>query len=176
MKEIIINSPTYGTKIAQVDDKDYEYLNQWKWQLKKHRKTFYAHRTKQIPNRGRKKNHFKMHRVIMGVTDPKIQVDHIDQNGLNCRRSNLRIATHRQNKQNGTSRANSTSKYLGVSLSIQKYKSKTYKSWVMHITINGKISSAGFPFTNDGEIAAAKKYDELASKYFGEFANLNFKS
>jgi len=60
-------------------------------------------------------------------------------------------------------------------MAIQKYKLKEYKSWVMHIRVNGGVKTGSFPFTKDGEIEAAKAYDEMAKKHFGEFANLNFK-
>lgn len=168
MKEIFLNSPTHGNKIALVDDEDYEYLNQWKWQVKKHRKTFYAHRTKQIPNSNRKKDHFKMHRVVMNVADPKIEVDHVDHNGLNCQRSNLRIATRKQNKQNASSHKDSASKYLGVLVE----KRKNGISYCAQIGINGKSTHLG-SFKSEEE--AAKAYDRAAIKHYGEFANPNFK-
>jgi len=171
MKKIIIFSPKHGKKEVLVDDEDFDYINSFKWHLKKHRNTFYACRTKG----DKRKDHFKMHRVIMKITDPDIQIDHKDHNGLNNQKSNLRKATHRQNKYNTLPRKNCTSKYLGVSLHIGKYKNSEYKRWVMHIRINDKVKSASFPYTLEGEILAAQAYDELAKQYRGEFANLNFK-
>lgn len=174
MKEIIINSPTHGNRVALVDDEDYDYINQWKWQLKKHRKTFYAHRTKYIIGGKGKKDHFKMHRVIMKVTNPEQQIDHIDHNGLNCQKYNMRIVTNAQNKKNASSKITSTSKYLGVY--VIKNKNGEPKYYGCQININNKSTNIGsFPYTPDGEVAAAKAYDEMAKKHFGEFANPNFK-
>lgn len=112
-----------------------------------------------------------MHRLIMKVTDSKILVDHINHEGLDNQKLNLRLASHSQNMANRKSKENSTSKFLGVHLikKINKFEAR--------IKIN-KISNllGSFPNTEDGEIAAAKTYDEAARKQHGEFANLNFKN
>lgn len=42
----------------------------------------------------------KLHRYLLGVTDSKILVDHIDRNGLNCQRKNLRLVDCSTNKRN----------------------------------------------------------------------------
>src|SRR5690348_11276017 len=88
-------------KYALVDDADFEYLNQWKWQAKKCSDTlFYAHRTQRYGLRSEnKKHHFKMHKLIL--KSPKgFEIDHEDGNGLNNQRKNLRICTHSQNGMN----------------------------------------------------------------------------
>lgn len=91
-------------------------------------------------------------------------IDHINNNKLDNRQSNLGIITRKQNAMNRTSRKNSTSKYLGVCLD------KTSNKWISYITINKKsIKLGGF---ND-EIEAAKVRNEATIKYFGEYGNLN---
>jgi hypothetical protein len=98
-------------KVALVDDEDYEYLNQWKWYLSKTNKHEYAMRktSRNDPN-GRKT--IMLHRVIMN-TPNHLEVDHIDNNGLNNQKYNLRNCTGKNNRLNRV--AMGTSKYLGVS-------------------------------------------------------------
>jgi len=104
MKEI---SLTQG-QVALVDDDDYERLSQWKWCVTKQRNTFYAHRGTSVA--GVQKT-LKMHRVILDC--PRgMDIDHIDGNGLNNQKSNLRIVTRRQNNQNRHDKR--TSIYPGV--------------------------------------------------------------
>jgi hypothetical protein len=82
---------------AIVDDEDFEYLNQWKWQAEKSKRgCYYACRTIQKEN---KKIHVKMHRLIMAAVEG-MDVDHRDGNGLNNRRYNLRACTHLNNCHN----------------------------------------------------------------------------
>lgn len=170
MKQIILYGKHGDGKSALVDDEDYNSLNHYRWHVKKHRNTFYAVRS--VPLEGRTSTKLKMHRVILGLTDPNILCDHIDHNGLNCQRYNLRPCDNASNRKNTLSRKNSTSKYLGVFIA----KSKTYKAYAAQIGIDGKSTYLGtFKFTPEGEILAAKAYDEAAKKHFGEFANLNFK-
>ena len=89
MKEIKL---TQGY-VAIVDDEDYEYLNRFEWCIQKNRNTFYAIRR---GNKHEISSCMRMHRVIMNP--PKnMQVDHINHNGLDNRKENLRIVTHREN-------------------------------------------------------------------------------
>jgi hypothetical protein len=144
---------------AQVDDEDFKYLNQWKWYAHRDGKTYYARR--QISTKGIRKM-LRMHREIMN-TPESMEVDHRDHNGLNNQKSNLRNCTRRQNGYNLPARGKS--KYLGV------YYTK-YSVINMAIMVNNKrIYKCSFPT----EEAAAREYDRLAKKYFGKFANLNFK-
>ena len=164
MKEIQLTQGYF----ALVDDEDFEELNKHKWHIKKHRNTVYAVRTQWIVGGKGKQIHYKMHRVILGLKNPKEVCDHINHNGLDNRKSNLRVCTNKENQKNRLSKKNSTSKYLGVSLSDNK--------WVSGISVNGKRKHLGtFDNTKDGEILAAISYDFAAIKYHGEFANLNFK-
>ena len=94
-------------------------------------------------------------------------VDHIDGNGLNNRKSNLRVCTQAQNSLNSRPRRNSSSRYKGVSF----YKRD--KIWQAQIFYNFRTINIG---RFDDEIEAALAYDRKAAELFGEFAYLNFKT
>jgi hypothetical protein len=104
-----------------------------------------------------------MHRVITNAPAGKV-VDHIDRNGLNNRRCNLRICSAADNSRNSVKKGKS-SRYKGVSWN------KKNKKWFSSIKYNRKFLHIGY-FEN--EIAAAKAYDKMAHKLFGQFAYLNF--
>lgn len=108
-----------------------------------------------------------LHRLIMGVTDSKTQVDHINGNTLDNRTQNLRICTQAQNNRNQRKIKNTKFKYKGL----KEVKVKKWKYIQASIMINGKQIYIG---TFKTEIEAAKAYDEAALKYFGEYAKLNF--
>lgn len=168
MKKIDVKNGLF----ALVDDEDYEYLSQFKWKAKRKNgeKTFYVSRYYRVGDRklGKKKQ-VLMHREILGLTDPKDFADHINHNGLDNRRINLRKCTISENNKNTSAKKNGTSKYLGVASHLNKY-------WVVNINHNKvRMKTFRYPYTNEGEVEAAKKYDELAKMYHGEFANLNFK-
>jgi len=160
MKQIPLSQGLF----ALVDDEDFEYLNQFKWHARKSRDTFYASRNLRISKNNRKT--IQMHRVVLETTNPKIQIDHKDGNGLNNQKNNLRLATSTQNTRNSKPNKNTSSKYKGVS-----YR-KDAKKWRSIINFNKKVIRLGC-FTD--EIEAAKAYDEKAKELFGEFAWLNFK-
>jgi hypothetical protein len=108
------------------------------------------------------------HRLIWAMQTgewPSSAVDHIDRNRVNNRWANLRLATSGQNSANVKSRANSSSKYLGI------YWHKVAKKWVVFVCKNYERTRIGY---FDCEEEAAKAYDAAALKTHGEFANLNF--
>jgi hypothetical protein len=106
-----------------------------------------------------------MARVVMGITDPKILVDHKDRNAtLDNRESNLRIATVAQNCHNQGLRTNNTSGFKGV------YFDRTKGRWRARIQVNGKSTPLGYFATS---IEAARAYNEAAVKFHGEFAVVN---
>lgn len=142
---------------ALVDDEDYELLNSTKWYAEKYTHTFYAR--KRINNKL-----VSMQNFLLNVHSP-LRVDHIDGNGLNNQRSNLRVCTHRQNMLNvGKRRKNPSSQYLGVSYD------KSRRKWSASMGINYKSIPLG---RYDTEIGAAIAYNEAAKKHHGEFAKLN---
>lgn len=167
MREIKLSQRNKKSKnrnlVALVDDEDYEYLNQWNWSGEKHRNTFYAHR---VDTTGEKKIKIKMHRLIANVAGTKVLIDHIDGNGLNNCKSNIRVCTSSQNSMNRKKYGNKSSLFKGVNLHRQG-------KWVASIGLgNRKRKYLGW---FELEVDAAKAYDEAAKKYFGEYANLNFK-
>jgi hypothetical protein len=157
MKEIKL---TKGM-VALVDDEDYEYLNLRKWHADKIGNTYYAS-CSIIGSNGWK---YRMHRMVMNVDDSTIIIDHIDQNGLNNQKSNLRIATHSQNLINKPKKKNTLSSYFGVTYD------KTKQRWVGRICINGKKKSTK---RFKDEVDAAIAYDILSRQFHGEFAKINF--
>lgn len=145
---------------AIVDDADFERVNQFKWHACKSRNTksiFYAQRHTPRPFR----KLIILHIFLMN--SPKgTDVDHIDGNGLNCRRENMRLATKAQNQWNRGKNSTNTSGYKGVS-----FQGK----WRASIKVNGnRIWLGTFPTAE----LAARAYDEAAKKYHDEFAFLNF--
>ena len=107
----------------------------------------------------------KLHRLVMGVTDPRIQVDHRDRNGLNNRSDNLRIATGSQNMANIPMFRTNTSGFKGVNWD------KEHNRWRSRISFHNKRIGLGWYIDPQD---AARVYDKAALFYFGEFARLNF--
>jgi hypothetical protein len=149
--------PLTQDKFAVVDPQDYPHLSRYKWTAAKSPNTFYAVRSdrdKQI----------RMHRQITGAP-PNLVCDHIDHNGLNNRKSNLRLCTRSQNARNQRPQTGRSSKYKGVSWH------KLDKRWHARAHSNQITHHLG-SFKN--ELDAAKAYDEKAKELFGKFAYLNF--
>jgi len=149
-------------KIALVDDEDYERLSRWKWQAQKEGNLrCYAMRRTQRPG---KRRGILMHREILHVP-ANLETDHIDHNGLNNQKTNLRICTKTQNMGNRVRNRGRINKYKGVSLH------KATQKWCAQIGVHGKRIYLGL-FSS--AIEAAKVYDAAAQIYFGEFALPNF--
>jgi HNH endonuclease len=116
-------------QVAIVDDEDYDWLSEWKWFALQDGRTFYACR--QLPSTKKKKRMVWMHRQILGAESGQ-EVDHISGNGLDNRRSNLRMASHAENLSNQRRRAKvGTSVFKGVSWRPQQGK------WLARIRHNG---------------------------------------
>lgn len=103
---------------ALVDDEDYDYLMQWKWKLQHKDHTDYVMRNTRING---KMINYLMHREKMKPTEDK-WVDHIDGNGLNNRRSNLRFCTQLENSRNKKVQRNSVSKIQRSSICKKRWK------------------------------------------------------
>lgn len=112
---------------------------------------------------------FKLHRVIMDCWDSEIFVDHIDSNGLNCRKYNLRLATKAQNSQHRRKRTqgSSSSPYKGVFYD----RRRPSKPWIARIYVAGEsVYLKSYKTAREAAIA----YDIAALGYHGEFAVPNF--
>jgi len=147
---------------AQVDDEDYERClegGKWNASVSPKKNTVYAVRTRWISSEKRY-THDRLHRFILGVTDPKVEVDHKDRNGLNCQRYNLRPATRSQSQRNKGNQINNTSGFKGVCWDKSKNAWKAYVSR-KHI---GHFATAE---------EAAKAHDIAVLKLHGEFAVTN---
>ena len=157
MKEI----PLTRGYVAFVDDADYERVmaaGPWFSQIDKH--TVYVRRSIRLAaNRWTNQS---LHRFILGVTDSRVPVDHVNHNGLDNRRKNLRTCTAGQSKANQRKRTGLTSRFKGVSWSKAAHK------WHARI----KRKHLGF-FEN--EIDAAVAYYRAALELYGEFATSSIK-
>ena len=153
---------------AKVDDDDFEHLNQWKWHAYTDGHTYYAVRHTPISEDPKRKN-IQMHRVIMS-TPKDMVVDHINHNGLDNQKHNMRNCSHAQNIYNMKSRKNETSTYKGVSLYANRTKKKTYYYWEANINFGKKTEFLGLFETEE---LAALAYNKRAGELFGKFAYLN---
>ena len=148
--------------VALVDDNDYEELAQHRWYAHREGRTYYARR--HGPMAGGTWPTIRMHREIIDAPHG-IQVDHINGDGLDNRRDNLRIATNLQNGANRTHKQRGrTSRFLGVD-----WYSRLGK-WRARIMINYKDTHLGY---FDREVDAALAYNEAALQLHGEYASLN---
>lgn len=149
-------------QVAVIDDVDAD-LAAFKRYAHRDEKTFYAQREIRRPGGSRKIE--RLHQVIarrMGIVGAP---DHIDGNGLNNRRSNLRQASDSQQAAHRGLQVNNTSGYKGVSWR------KDVAKWQAQIQVNGKRRHLGY-FADP--IEAAKAYDRAALEFQGEFAVVNF--
>ena len=122
-------------KVALVDDDVYEWAKDYKWFAHFDNGNWYACRG--FTKGYKQYSMMKLHHAIIGFPLDGFEVDHIDGDGLNNQRSNLRFVDDRGNGQNQHLN-NKTSKYVGVCW----YKSR--KKWRALIRINGKQKHLGF--------------------------------
>jgi len=147
-----------------VDVDDYGWLNKYKWHTTLSTRTYYAAHGSHQSKSGKQK-FIWMHRKILKAPD-NFTVDHINHNGLDNRKANLRLATRSQSSCNRRKTATPTSsRYKGVSWRICD------KCWAAEIAINGTCKFLG-RFRD--EVDAAKAYDAAARKYHCQFAVVNF--
>ena len=158
MSKMVKEIPLTQGKIALVDDEDYERIIQYKWSANKIGNTWYA-----VSRESTTHKTILMHRLILS-TQPHELCDHINGNGLDNRRCNLRLASKSQNAMNQT-KTHGTSTYKGVTWN------KRANKWTVQIMFNYKNIYMG-DFRDEREAAIA--YDEKAIELFGEYAKLNF--
>ena len=213
MKKLIIESKVHGTREILLDESDYKFVTNvpWSWYLRKFKykdkEKWYGEakltKGQMLKYKELFPNHYiapsgciMIHKFIMNA--PKgMCVDHINHDGLDNRRENLRICTYSQNSQNKRLRVDSRSGYKGVyeypeghiikqkqkyihtrkgkptgKVSYHIYEIKVKKRLKAHIKPKGqKRIQLGHYLTAE---EAAKAYDKKAKELYGEFAELNF--
>ena len=150
---------------AQIDLEDAALVRPIRWSLQQGRgRTPYVHG---YVGKGRLR--VKLHRFLMGATEQQ-QIDHLDFDGLNNRRVNLRACTHtentrRQRKHRTYAGRPTSSSWKGVS-----YRKGGVRTWDAKIRVEGRLLHLG-SFKTEEEAALA--YNVAALKHFGEFAIIN---
>ena len=154
---ILIDSQKFGIKTVEIDDSDCELISGYKFHVHKGKRTFYARGFK-----SKSEPQVFMHNLL--IKDRVGIIDHIDNNGLNNKRSNLRVVTNKQNSQNQRLAKNNTTGFKGVSYRASK------GLYFTCIRLNGKLISGG---VHKNVLMAANKYNEMSEIHFGEFAKKN---
>jgi hypothetical protein len=160
MKEI----PMTQGLVALVDDEDAGLIGGYKWRGLKSKGAHTAYAYAQIRG-SRPKRRIYLHRLIMNAP-AGIEVDHINGNGLDNRRANLRLATRVENSRNVPKRPlinglPPSSKFKGVTWS------KYHGYWAAQVCINRKHKMIGY-FASETDAALA--YNAFVVANFGEFA------
>jgi len=106
----------------------------------------------------------QLHKIILENVDDNFVVDHIDNNGLNNTRENLRIVNRNVNSYNRKKKSNTSSKYIGV------HFSKRQKKWISSIRANESKDILG---SFNSELEAAKVYDIASLQIHKRYANNN---
>jgi hypothetical protein len=148
-----IKIPLTKGKLALIDKINYPLVSKYKW---------FTHGNRYAATYINNKL-FLMHRLLLKATKGMI-VDHINSDGFDNRKNNLRICTQSQNLANRNKQNNNTSGYKGV------YWQKSVKKWSAHIMVNQKYINLG---TYVNILDAVKAYNYAAKEYFGEYARIN---
>lgn len=150
-------------KVAIADEADLPILARYRWCANWNGRRWYA--VTALWKRDKKTKLERMHRILLQPPSG-VDVDHINGNGLDNRRSNLRLASRSQNNANKPKyKRDATSKYKGVRRTVN-----IANPWGAEIKVNGRNLHLGkFPT----EEAAALAYNDAALEHFGEFAFLN---
>lgn len=158
MRKIHLITKKYSNKFVLVDNEDFEELNKYKW---------YFNAAGLVDGNGyafsgyRQGRRYYMHRILSGAPKHLI-VDHINRNGLDNRRKNLRLVTRGENCLNKSKHKGSQYKYKGVGLSSG---GKLYNA---RIARNGKQHYLGSFKT---QIGARRAYLKAAKRLHEEFAS-----
>jgi len=157
--EVPLHGKKAAGRVALVDDADYDLVMQFRWHI--HEGTHVPGQLPPVPyaKTSTGSGPLYMHTLITGFA----RVDHIDHDGLNNQRHNLREATKGQNAANERLRPARSSRYRGVFWQANR--------WVAKLGVNGGQRYLG-RFVNEED--AARAYDAAALESWGEYANPNF--
>lgn len=150
-------------KHAIVDNDDYNMLLEYSWYSNESSSHPYAYRSQWVSGENRSVE-IPMHHVVMGCGGEGKEVDHINGDGLDNRKENLRFVTRAQNNWNQKSRKFTSSKYKGVGWN------KRRKYWESYIQVDNKKHHLG---SHQNEEMAALAYDLSALCLRGEYARVN---
>lgn len=153
--EIALQGKAGGT--AYVDDVDADLVEPYRWTLLAIRTCRYARAT--IGGQS-----IYLHRLIMAAPSG-VEVDHVDHDGLNNWRSNLRLATRSQNRANQRPHRDGSSQYKGVTWDRER------RLWAAQSHTGGRHTHLGRYATEE---EAARAHDAFSAARWGEFAYLNF--
>jgi AP2 domain len=158
MRTIPLGGKRAAGRVALIDDEDWELVSQHNWSVSEHPGVAYA--LTGIERDG-KLTTIRMHKFLTGWS----RTDHINGDGLDNRRANLRPVTQAQNQANQRPWRGGSSQYKGV------YYQRRSRKWAANIMISGHTWYLG-AFTVEED--AARAYDAAAIEAFGEYAFLNF--
>jgi hypothetical protein len=159
MVKFLVHSEKHGCRFFSVDNEDAIEVNRHKWHIYKHKKDHIYYVQANVKKSDGKNSTIDLHRFLLRP-DSGVFVDHIDGNGLNNCRSNLRKCSVSQNGQNSSTPKNNKSGFKGVSWCNRD------KYWVAHICIKGKRYNLGhFNSAEEGSVV----YEAKAKELFGEF-------
>jgi len=153
--------PLTQEKVAIVDDADFARVMEHRWCAMRNRSNWYAVRGGSTEDG--KRRLLSLHRFLLEA-GPDQEVDHRNGNGLDCRRTNLRLCTRGQNARNSRRPRDNTTGYKGVALI------KKTGRYVAQISVERRHFYLG---VFDSAEEAARSYDEAARRLHGEFARVN---
>lgn len=160
MKEVPLGGEKAAGRVALIDDEDYDLISSYRWRVWERPRSDRRIACGPYAVTGGPGSFVQMHKLLTGWP----MTDHIDRDGLNNQRSNLRPATNAQNQRNRGPNAGGSSRYKGV------WRAPCHGKWRAEIRADGKRRYLGY-FASEEE--AALVYNAAATELFGEFAWLN---
>ena len=167
---IFIESKKYGTKEVLIDTDDWEKVKGYRWHLllSGYAKVHYAKAHIPHPDGGTvphkngyprsRRTVLQLHHAVLGKPAKGLVTDHIDGNGLNNCKSNLRHVTQKQNRENQKMHSTNTSGFRGITF----HKRAKNKKWWAKTSVDGRVHSLGYYYTKE---EAAEAYDKGVVKY-----------
>lgn len=160
MKYLYINN-----KRILLDDEDFEKVSVYTWREAPKAPGYFLRMFSRGYIKGeQQREYIFLHRYILGVKDPKIKVDHKNNDTLDNRRKNLRLATHQQNMCNRSKQKNNKSGYIGV------WWKKDRNKWKAAVRLNRKEHFVGY---FDDLLEAVRARDLKVVELHGDYAKVN---